>query len=100
MPAGTRFDVAPGHRDLYFSEHAFAVVDRLMELADELAVPAPLLAIGWVMRRGDVTHTLIGAREPAQVDQAFDALRLDVDASVWRRLDALSAPESAGEPAP
>jgi len=93
-PAGTRFDIAPAHGDIYFHERSFAIVDQLAALATEIGVPVPQLAIGWVMRRPGVTHTLIGARHADHVDQAVAAQQLALPASLWDRLDELSRPLS------
>jgi len=79
LPQGTRFDIKPGHQDVYFSERGFAIVAGLRKKAEELGRSMVQLALSWAMHRPGLTSVLIGARNSAQVDQAFDAWELDMD---------------------
>jgi aryl-alcohol dehydrogenase-like predicted oxidoreductase len=76
VPGGTRFEIVPGHQQIYFNDACFAVMERLRAAADELEVPMARLGLAWVLSRPGITATLVGARGPAQVDQAFDAAEL------------------------
>ncbi len=73
VPAGTRFDVIPGHQPIYFTDHGFDVLERLTTVAEETGHSPIQLALAWVLNRPHVTTVLIGARSPAHVDQAFAA---------------------------
>ena len=73
IPKGTRFDIRPGHQDLYLHEAGFSVLDRLEEVAGQTGRSIVQLALAWAMSNSAVTTTLIGARSTAQVDQALDA---------------------------
>lgn len=73
VPAGTRFDVIPGHQPIYFTERGWRVVEQLRALAARTGRPMADLALGWVIGRRGVTCVLIGARHPGQVDQAIAA---------------------------
>jgi aryl-alcohol dehydrogenase-like predicted oxidoreductase len=48
-------------------------MERLRAMSEELGVPMAQLALAWVLGQPGITATLIGARSPAQVDQAFEA---------------------------
>lgn len=74
VPAGTRFDVIPGHQDIYFTDDGFRVMEALRSMADDTGLTMAHLALSWVLRRDGITSVLIGARTPRHVDQAFDAL--------------------------
>jgi 1-deoxyxylulose-5-phosphate synthase len=87
-PAGSRFDVAPGHRDLYFSPAAFAAVEILHEVAERHGVPPAEVALAWVMRQPAVDWTLIGARSPEHVDQAIRSRTRCGDDALWDDLSA------------
>ena len=73
VPGGTRFDIVPGHQDIYFNDASFRAMERLRAKSEELGIPMPQLALAWVLGQPGVTTTLIGARSPSQVDQAFAA---------------------------
>lgn len=73
VPKGTRFDVIPGHRPIYFTDHGYEVLDRLDNAAAQCGRSLVQLALAWVLQQRDVTSVLIGARDISQVDQAFEA---------------------------
>jgi 1-deoxyxylulose-5-phosphate synthase len=75
VPSGTRFDIVPGHQDIYFNDASFSAMERLRAKAYELGLPMAKLGLAWVLSRPGITATLVGARSPAQVDQAFEAAR-------------------------
>ena len=89
VPSGSRFDIKPGHQDIYFTDRGFRIMEGLRALAVEAGVPMPALALAWVMKRAGITSVLIGARSVGQVDQAFEAEALRISQSVSARLDAL-----------
>jgi len=81
VPKGTRFDVIPGHQDIYFTERGFRIVEELRRISVESGHSMVRLALGWTLRRSGVSTVLIGARRPEHVDQAFEAEK-------WTRSDA------------
>jgi aryl-alcohol dehydrogenase-like predicted oxidoreductase len=87
VPAGTRFDVIPGHQPIYFTDHGYTVMEQLDALSQSLGHTMIQLALAWTMAQAGVTSVLIGARNTGQVDQAFEALDL---ASQDGFLDAFS----------
>lgn len=74
VPKGSRFEVIPGHQPIYFTDHGYAVLDKLESLARETGHSMIQLSLAWALQRRNITSVLIGARDVAQVDQAFDAL--------------------------
>lgn len=89
VPHGTRFAIKPAHQDVYFSDHGFQVMEALRALASQVDLPMARLALGWVLRRPDITSVLIGARQPRHVDQAFEALETEIPSDVWQPLEKL-----------
>ena len=71
IPSGTRFDVVPGHQDIYFTEHGFQVLQQLDNEVRTSGVSHIELALSWVLRQPGVTSVLIGARKTSQIDQAL-----------------------------
>ena len=78
-PKGTRFDVVPGHRDVYFRPECFAALDRLTSVSAESNVPQHLLALSWVLRQKQLSTVLIGATRPEHLDNAVAAGSLSID---------------------
>lgn len=86
VPEGTRFDIKPGHQNIYFTPHGFDVVDLLRRAASAQQCPMPQLALAWVLHRPGITSVLIGARTPEQVDQAFESLHVELPEEMYGQL--------------
>ncbi|HTC12335.1 MAG TPA: aldo/keto reductase [Acetobacteraceae bacterium] len=63
-----------------------AVVDRVAEVAAERGVTPAQIALAWVLHQPGITAPIIGATQPAHVDQAIAALELQLNAEELRRL--------------
>jgi len=83
VPEGTRFDVIPGHQPIYFTDHGYAIVERMEKASEETGLSMVQLAMAWVLNQKNVTTVLIGARNTNQVDQAFDALEAELDSDLF-----------------
>ena len=79
IPKGTRFDVAPGHIDVYFNKRNFRITDRLRAKSAKLGSPMVRLAMAWAMTNPDITVVIIGARTPEQVNNALEAYETGLD---------------------
>jgi 1-deoxyxylulose-5-phosphate synthase len=83
LPAGTRFDVIPGHADLYFNERSFRALSELQLLEQQTGIPSVQLAIAWVLAHPGVTSVLCGARTISHLENALAAAKLDFSLS-WK----------------
>ena len=81
FPKGSRFDVIPGHADIYFNERNFRRVAQLQKLAKQTGVPAEELAIAWVLQALPDSTVLVGARTVAHLATALNAQRQKFDAT-------------------
>jgi aryl-alcohol dehydrogenase-like predicted oxidoreductase len=89
MPKGTRLDIVPQMQPIYFHATGFRILEGLRARAAELGTTIPLLALAWAMTEPRITSVLIGARTPAQVDQALAADALGMSAELRAELSAL-----------
>lgn len=96
-PAGSRFDVVPGHRDIYFHDEKFRMVQRLRDLSTRTKIPVAQLAVAWVLKNPAVDTVLIGARTPQHVASAIAALEVSFEPG-WER--ALLGEEKGEVPMP
>jgi len=71
IPSGTRFDVIPGHQNIYFTEHGYQVLEKLDAESKALGQSHVQLALSWVLDQPGITSVLIGARNIDQIDQAI-----------------------------
>jgi len=88
FPKGTRFDVVPGHADVYFSERNFRVVERLAEMSGRLGIPVARLAMSWVLRDPSVDTVLVGARTIAHLENAVEALRTELTPELYEEMNS------------
>ena len=82
FPRGSRFDVIPGHADIYFNDRNFRNVERLRALSDAKGLPMVRVAMAWAMGHPDVTSVIVGARHTGHLDNAFEALALRTDSEL------------------
>jgi len=73
VPAGSRFDVIPGHQDLYFQDEAYAALAKLKAQAAQRGTSTAQLALEWVWREPRLHRVLIGATKPEQLAAAVRA---------------------------
>ena len=71
IPSGTRFNVIPGHQDIYFTEHGYQVLEKLDAESQATGKSHVQLALSWVLNHPGITSVLIGARNMGQIDQAI-----------------------------
>lgn len=71
IPSGTRFDVIPGHQNIYFTEHGYQVLEKLDAESRATGQSHVQLALSWVLNQPGITSVLIGARNKGQIDQAI-----------------------------
>ncbi len=88
LPKGTRFDVIPGHIDVYFSDTNFTVVKQLHAMAERVNVPPLRLAMRWVLQSPDVATVLVGARTTSHIDNALEAKSMDFPAHWMEEMNA------------
>jgi len=86
IPSGTRFDVIPDHQQIYFTDEGWAVLERLDQVSAETGLSLVQLSLAWVLSQPGVSSVLIGARNIAQVDQAFEAEAIELDEETRQRL--------------
>lgn len=73
VPQGSRFDVIPGHQDIYFTGRGYQILEQLDEDSRKTGLSHVQLALSWVLKQRGITSVLAGARNKAQIDQALVA---------------------------
>ncbi len=87
IPKGTRFDIIPGHSDVYFSEQNFQIVEKLRQLANERGQTMVRLAMQWVFDQPGVSSILVGARKRSHLDNALEALTSTLPPDLKEEMD-------------
>jgi aryl-alcohol dehydrogenase-like predicted oxidoreductase len=86
VPKGTRFDVIPGHQDVYFKDEGFTALERLEAASAKSGVPKHLLAMAWVLRHAEIAIVLVGATRLEHLRNALQAQELAADSALWERV--------------
>lgn len=86
VQAGSRFDVIPGHQNVYFHDESRRRLAELEAVAKQTGHPQVQLALAWALHQPGIASVLVGGRKPEHLDQAFEAL--DVEDDVLTRLGA------------
>lgn len=72
---------------LYRMDSDFDVVDRAVEMAGELGVSAPQVALAWLLGKPGVTAPIVGATKMQHLEQAVAALDVELSEDQVRRLE-------------
>ncbi|HTW75685.1 MAG TPA: aldo/keto reductase [Steroidobacteraceae bacterium] len=75
------------------NDRAYAVIDALLQIAQEAGSTPARVALSWVQNRPGVTSTIIGARTLEQLEDNLAALDLRLLPQQTARLDELTAPQ-------
>jgi aryl-alcohol dehydrogenase-like predicted oxidoreductase len=83
VQAGSRFEIIPGHQQIYFNAAAHQRLARLMAISQRTGHSPAHLALAWALHQPGIDTVLIGGRSPAHLDQAFAALEFDDEAVLF-----------------
>jgi aryl-alcohol dehydrogenase-like predicted oxidoreductase len=84
---GSRFELVPGHQDVYFHEAAYRRLARLESVAARTGNSQAHLALAWALHQPGVASVLVGGRTTAHLDQALAAEAFD-EPAIFAELDA------------
>ncbi len=90
-PEGTRFNILPAHRNIYYHGAGFRIMEGLRQKAGETGRTMSNLAMAWVIGQPGITSVLIGARHTGHIDQAFAAEQMGLTAELRDQLNRLSS---------
>jgi len=76
IPKGSRFDVIPGHADIYFKEQNFDIVEKLRRKSEQIEISMVRLAMGWVLQKKSITSVLVGATGVHHLENAVAAMEM------------------------
>ena len=77
VQAGSRFEIVPGHQNVYFHDAAYQRLARLEAIAKRTGHSQAHLALAWALHQPGIDTVLVGGRTPSHLDQAFAALEFD-----------------------
>jgi len=75
-------------KDMYYQDSDFAVVERVVTLAQQHDLPAAQVALAWLLHKPGVTAPIVGASKIEQLEQAFAAVELALSTEEIATLEA------------
>jgi aryl-alcohol dehydrogenase (NADP+) len=66
--------------ELYYSDNDFVVADRVVELARRHGVKPTQIALAWLFSKSSVSAPIVGASEVFHIDEAVEALQVNLSA--------------------
>ena len=93
----TRAGSDPFAEQLYFSDADFAVQEALAKVAAERGVSPMKVAMAWVASRPGVTAPIIGATKMEHLEDAIDALSIELTAEEVAALEAPYVPKAVND---
>ena len=86
VQAGSRFEIVPGHQNVYFHDAAYQCLAQLEAVAKRSGHSQAHLALVWALHQPGIDTVLIGGRTPAHLDQAFAALEFADETTLFAEL--------------
>lgn len=77
---------------MYYTDSDFAIVDRVVEIANERGCSPAQIALAWLLHRPGVTAPIIGASKMPQLEEAVAATEIALSAEEMSRLEELYQP--------
>lgn len=87
LEEGSRFQLVPGHQQIYFHERANRRLLQLLKIAGQTGHTPSHLALSWAFHHRGLSSVLIGARSVQHVTQALDAWAFN-DKEIFRALES------------
>lgn len=79
------------HR-LYYQDTDYAIVDRVVAMADQKGVKPAQIALAWLLHRSEVTAPIVGATKMYQLEEAIGALKIQLSTEEMKQLEELYQP--------
>lgn len=71
----SRFDIMPGHQDVYFNATAHRRLNKLIQVSAQTGETPELLAMAWALHQPQVYSVLVGGRSSRQLDLVAKAMQ-------------------------
>ncbi|MCB0106952.1 MAG: aldo/keto reductase, partial [Caldilineaceae bacterium] len=79
------------HR-MYYEDADYAIVDRVVALAEAKGVKPAQIALAWLLHRPEVTAPIIGATKMYQLEEAIAAVDIKLSSDEMKQLEELYQP--------
>jgi 1-deoxyxylulose-5-phosphate synthase len=93
----TRFGLHEFSNTLYWRDDTFDSVAKLKDIAAELGLSLPTLAIAWTLSQPAITAPIIGASKPEQLDASLAATEVELSPEILARMDEITRHHRRGD---
>jgi aryl-alcohol dehydrogenase-like predicted oxidoreductase len=71
------------------NEDVFNKVAKLENIANELDITLPSLALAWILKQPNVASALIGASKPSQVEENVKAVEIELSDEIIQKIEGI-----------
>jgi aryl-alcohol dehydrogenase-like predicted oxidoreductase len=96
-PPDTRFGLHEFSNNMYWHSDEFDSVAQLKDVATELGISLPTLAIAWTLHQPAISAPIIGASKPEQLDASLAAVDVRLTDDVLVRIDEITRRHRRGD---
>lgn len=87
IPGNSRFNVIPGHQNIYFTDQALKKCEWLRKVSLSTDYSMGHLAMSWALHQSGIKYVLVGGRSSKQLEMAFIAQNF-YDKDIFQTLEA------------
>ncbi len=70
----------------------FAALEQIHQMAADIGQPMALVAVSWVLQQPGIAAAVVGARQPAQIQQMATAAELQLNPATLQKLNQATEP--------
>ena len=89
-PTGSRAEYSSRFWERVNTEADFAFLEQIQSIAKDIGIPMPKLAIVWILKNPLITAPIVGASSIAQIEENCQITEININDSVYQRLDEIT----------
>lgn len=89
-PVGSRFKYNSRMWQRVRNESNFSVLEKIENIASDVEIPLPKLAISWILKNPTITAPIVGASSVQQVEENCEAAEINLDDRTYKKLNNLT----------
>jgi aryl-alcohol dehydrogenase-like predicted oxidoreductase len=94
QPTGSRLDSWKDSWTTMNTTRSWRIIEEVESIAKRLETTPSAVATAWLLHQPEVSSVIVGARDKAQLEANFAALRVKLGNEELTKLDQISQPES------
>ena len=90
FPKNTRFDIKPGHKDIYFKKKFFETINKMKLLSEKTNLALIDLALAWIISKDFISSILIGVRQKHHLEKPIYLLKNKLNNEILKEIEIIT----------